>query len=94
MTGWNLPPGVNVNDIPGNRPEDVEEEEFWDALDKQFQKDYPYQWATIRKIFESDEYDDAIIDYIRVARDIAFNAGYNAGQADEAMYRGLTEEDS
>jgi len=22
MTGWNLPPGVNVSDIPGNRPED------------------------------------------------------------------------
>lgn len=22
MTGWNLPPGCNVNDIPGNRPED------------------------------------------------------------------------
>ena len=22
MTGYNLPPGVNVSDIPGNRPED------------------------------------------------------------------------
>jgi hypothetical protein len=22
MTGWNLPPGVNESDIPGNRPED------------------------------------------------------------------------
>lgn len=23
MTGYNLPPGVSVNDIPGNRPEDM-----------------------------------------------------------------------
>lgn len=22
-SGWNLPPGCQVNDIPGNRPEDV-----------------------------------------------------------------------
>ena len=28
MTGWNMPPGVNVSDIPGNRPEDVEFEEI------------------------------------------------------------------
>jgi hypothetical protein len=26
MTGWNLPPGCNVSDIPGNRPID----EFYD----------------------------------------------------------------
>lgn len=26
MTGWNLPPGVNISDIPGNRPED----EIWE----------------------------------------------------------------
>lgn len=26
MTGFNMPPGVNVNDIPGNRPEDVEQD--------------------------------------------------------------------
>jgi hypothetical protein len=23
MTGWNLPPGCNVSDLPGNRPEDL-----------------------------------------------------------------------
>ena len=23
MTGWNMPPGVNESDIPGNRPEDM-----------------------------------------------------------------------
>ena len=28
MAGFNLPPGVNVSDIPGNRPEDEE----WDNV--------------------------------------------------------------
>ena len=23
ITGWNLPPGVNESDIPGNRPQDI-----------------------------------------------------------------------
>jgi hypothetical protein len=36
VTGFNLPPGCSVNDIPGNRPEDVEQEilmtEFYKAL--------------------------------------------------------------
>ena len=31
MSGWNLPPGVSVNDIPGNRDEPTPEEqlELW-----------------------------------------------------------------
>ena len=28
----NLPPGVSENMIPGNRPEDLEYEHFWDTL--------------------------------------------------------------
>lgn len=28
MTDFNLPPGVNVSDLPGNRPEDSRWEEF------------------------------------------------------------------
>lgn len=36
MTGFNMPPGCSVNDIPGNRPEDIEQEalmtEFYKAL--------------------------------------------------------------
>ena len=37
MTGWNLPPGVNECDIPGNRPIDVlwenEAEKFCDRCE-------------------------------------------------------------
>jgi hypothetical protein len=32
MTGWNLPPGCNVSDLPGNRPEDERNEALWDTI--------------------------------------------------------------
>lgn len=32
MTGWNLPPGCNIWDIPGNRPQDVAWERMWETL--------------------------------------------------------------
>src|SRR5262245_22826082 len=31
--GWDLPPGVTMSMIPGNRPEDLAEEEFWEAFE-------------------------------------------------------------
>lgn len=34
MTGWNLPPGVSVSDIPGNRPEDEAWERLMDRLEQ------------------------------------------------------------
>jgi len=39
MTGWNLPPGCNVSDIPGNRPEDLAFEIFWENyIDKVYEE--------------------------------------------------------
>jgi hypothetical protein len=32
MTGWNLPPGCNVSDLPGNRPEDLARDAFVERL--------------------------------------------------------------
>jgi hypothetical protein len=32
VSGYNLPPGCSVSDIPGNRPEDQAWEELWDWL--------------------------------------------------------------
>jgi hypothetical protein len=37
MTGFNLPPGVNVSDLPGNRPEDEEHERSLDWLSDQIE---------------------------------------------------------
>ena len=32
MTGWNLPPGCSVSDIPGNGPEDAKAEGICDEI--------------------------------------------------------------
>jgi hypothetical protein len=36
MSSFNLPPGCSVNDLPGNRPEDV----AWERFEEQVFKDY------------------------------------------------------
>ncbi len=33
MTGYNMPPGVNESDIPGNRPEDLALDSLTDQID-------------------------------------------------------------
>ena len=33
-TGWNLPPGCNVSDLPGERPEDVAWCHYWEDTDR------------------------------------------------------------
>lgn len=37
MTGWNMPPGVNARDIPGNRSED----EIWEKEAEKFCSNCP-----------------------------------------------------
>ena len=44
MTGAsNLPPGVTVNMIPGNRAEDQANELFFEELEKKFSEEYAQQ---------------------------------------------------
>jgi hypothetical protein len=77
MTGWNLPPGVSENMIPGNRPEDAEDERFWNAL---YQKLSDLGWA--EKRIESLEDNTSIQQVIQVTREIAYAIGVAEGQAD------------
>jgi len=39
--GWDLPPGCSINDIPGNRPEDMEAEAIQDAFWTKMEEKYP-----------------------------------------------------
>jgi hypothetical protein len=99
MTGFNLPPGVNVSDIPGNRPEDLEEETFWEALDDKFAKEHPEYWKTIKVLLENynEQTGHAIEAYAMMARDIAYSKGYEEGQHDAnmaAMYEQEVKNDS
>lgn len=54
-SGWNMPPGVFAHMIPGMRPEDVEDEELFEA-------DWDDRWSEVTSLF-IDEFvsvDDAI----------------------------------
>lgn len=55
--GWDLPPGVRITDIPGNRPQD----EAWDrALDKMDDA-----WSEIDEILGGHDGGDAALDVVR-----------------------------
>jgi len=86
MGGFNLPPGVSVSDIPGNRPEDVAEEEFWEKLHEKLTAE-GYRQADIDDIFENDFTMKAMM----VAREMGYTRGYNEGQAEAEMAQGMLE---
>ena len=44
MTGWNLPPGCNVNDIPGNSREDG----ILEAIEEGFYDNKPGKYGHVR----------------------------------------------
>lgn len=79
----NLPPGVSVSDIPGNRPEDAAEEAFWDAFDAKCREagiDMP-----------PIDLDSSTAKLITIARDLGLMQGFNEGRAEEQMAQCLAE---
>ena len=61
MTGWNLPPGVNVSDIPGNRREDI----LWEKESEAFCESCPDGWKCDHDINiceHSDEFEEKFED--------------------------------
>jgi hypothetical protein len=88
MTGSNLPPGVSESMIPGNRPEDIAEEEFWENLESELQERY--------KLDVEDEYWDA--DWFRttvlMARELGEKYGFHEGMAEQATAEFSKREDA
>jgi hypothetical protein len=83
MPDFNMPPGVSVNDIPGNRPEDLAEEAWWEKLGE-LCPDVPEEiWddERVQKLVES-------------ARDLAYSTGYQEGRADEQLAEAGRESES
>lgn len=70
MTGWNMPPGANVSDIPGNRPEDLLDEWLWER-GEDFRDGYgaAYMGATPRR-FSARLLDGWYAGLVAVANDI------------------------
>ena len=87
MFGWELPPGVSVNDIPGNRPEDGE----WEAIcEKFFDKERllasrqitEKQHDDMDRLYRESEFAPLVDDYIRAAIQYGLDSGEK--QASEA----------
>ena len=82
----NLPPGVSVNMIPGNRPEDIAEEAYWDHL---------IEWTEKQKLnLPPDWYGDPgnpIVLLVEHVREEALQQGFEEGRAEEQMARAAEE---
>jgi hypothetical protein len=92
---FNMPPGVSTNDIPGNRPEDFAEGAFWDTLAERFNKEYPQHEKAIAYIFASHDLDDAMYEYVTMARDIGYERGREEARDEaglEQHYKEVTED--
>lgn len=77
----NLPPGVSENMIPGNRPEDLDDESFWEAI--------------VGKVgieaFEA--FDDALFHQkdsslwklVNAVRELSYQTGFQEGRAEAQL---------
>jgi hypothetical protein len=68
--GWDLPPGVRVSDIPGNRPEDQAAEAFYENMYAQFPEGMGEHWKS------------AIAGWAWEQMGKAYDAGYHQGRMD------------
>lgn len=73
MTGWNLPPGCNVSDIPGNRPGDDAAEAVYDHLFNILETKVP------------DEVINSLGEWVEGLVNQARQDGYQDAQVDRAM---------
>ncbi len=78
----NLPPGVSANMIPGNRPEDEEDEEFWEAFHSRIARDHKDESDTLDDRLANDpKLEAAVCRAILLGRDM----GYAAGATDASI---------
>jgi hypothetical protein len=90
MTGSNLPPGVSEGMIPGNRPEDVEEEAFWEAFEKKFKDAHPKEDKHITHLFE--RYDEPLTTWANFAHGMGYEQGLARGMAEALMAESAKQE--
>jgi flagellar biosynthesis/type III secretory pathway protein FliH len=82
--------------VPGNRPEDIAEEEFWETLaTKMLEAGFKQE-----QIDSLGEMGDSNLDFatkaIEIARDLGYTRGFNEGRDEERMsqlYEQEKEED-
>jgi len=93
MTGFNLPPGVHSNMIPGNRPEDEAEEAFWDKQYDEFIKQHYELAAHLDVLTDDAKNEEAIEAFAQMARDTGYQIGFAEGRAEEQMAQAMEQTD-
>lgn len=74
MSDFNMPPGCRVSDIPGNSPEDAQEERFWNDLYEKF------SWLDCDHPDEIDQ--EKLEELVIWVRDRTWNQAYGQAQDD------------
>lgn len=74
MTGWNLPPGCNVSDLPGNSPEDERVEALMDKI-----------YDCLSAVEAMDEIREKVAQELFKLCEDSYQEGYFQGAADERM---------
>jgi hypothetical protein len=90
----NLPPGVSENDIPGNRPEDEEEAQFWTDLNNKFRAENPPAYDQITHPANRASMDDAIMAYALMAYEMGKVRGYADARDDAEVIKAMEESES
>jgi hypothetical protein len=84
----NLPPGVGVFDIPGNRPEDEQWELFIEEFYKRFKERYPDSFAKMESLFDDEEeFFDVLADALTIAYEMGESAGFASGKLEAELDR-------
>lgn len=82
--------------IPGNRPEDKLEEEFWDRLfDKLHKKGYKQEIIdyAMNDHAQKDSWAKLFQAAIEIARELEYTRGFNEGRAEEQMAQAMAQEE-
>lgn len=90
----NLPPGVSVNDIPGNRPEDFEYELFHTTVEKMLATVAGKE--RVRRFFEyidQGDYEEVLREYVDIAAGLAAARAVIETKLSEEMAKMWEEEE-
>lgn len=72
MTGFNLPPGVEVHHIPGNRPEDDNYERFHTNIEKMLEESVgEARAAHFFEYIDKGDWEEVLIEFIDIAAGLA-----------------------
>ena len=90
-----MPPGVTTDMIPGNRPDDLKEDAFWQAFGEKLAQQkvvIPEEGELVEQDTKVDLWNsDLFCQAVTIARDMGSDDGYQQGQNDELMAQSAFE---